>query len=940
MNYPFRAMGLILFFALQVGSLAFAVMPEDDPDLLPLTEGLREIGSSQAIVCSVAELHDSTVAVVFGDADAFSDEVPINGYPVLLRTTKAGRGRVAALGHESFACHSLPEKDNSRMIVNTIRYLDRLQTKKILIDKGHNDWLDLNAGLVDSLSNHGFQVVVHSGKLNTTALTGIGVVLIGNAWGDYALLEYEAVESFVHSGGGLFLLGLGWSWVAYNPGRTLDDYPMNRFAVRFGMRFRNDTIKDPSNNFGDIAHVIFHLFYPLKPIREVLPYRPYRVIIDQSHDYSFLWDWQMGPYYLAPVGAKYSRNMATLDSNVIADIFKYDAIMIPQAYSDAVFSDGEIATIKRFVERGGGLLLVGVAIGKPDASVFPMHRLAEVFGIRFNHSGDVLKQFRILPHDITQGVTEYQSEASVIGSVTLTSDWTPFLTDSRNNIIAAARSYGEGRVVVVADHFLINFSATHNQMLVANVTRWLCKKFAGGNSSFIPPDRIMPENTLNQGLVTFLFAENMRQRVQFLSEQYETVTRHLRRMMAVDCIYDLNIVALATGGGGYSSGKEIGIGLLTSNAFALEVFAHELTHSWQHPGGEVPWMGEGWAILAAHRVCMAYGGDYAKFAQQERDGFLAKYKQYDPMGKSVDLTEYGTDRMSVPNEVYIGKTMTIIEDLETKYGADVMQRYFLLRRKYYQPALHGAITTQKIIHFLSWAAGRELFTYFRSKRTLVDPQPVGPVVFYTQPATNDTLFNNAQAIQIVFNTRLKAATLNEGTVLVNGSISGAITGTVTYVDSARMAIFTPFHPFRPGEKITVTITNGVQDLSGNPLDGNGNQLLEMDDSYRFEFIVASEAGLDFNNRKLAPTSFGLEAVYPNPFNHSTTITFHLKVESSVVLQVLNTRGQVVMTLVANKKYPKGTHKILWMAKELPSGLYLIRLQTEDDVACRKALYIR
>ncbi|MEL6823424.1 MAG: hypothetical protein AAFP70_16825, partial [Calditrichota bacterium] len=68
-----------------------------------------------------------------------------------------------------------------------------------------------------------------------------------------------------------------------------------------------------------------------------------------------------------------------------------------------------------------------------------------------------------------------------------------------------------------------------------------------------------------------------------------------------------------------------------------------------------------------------------------------------------------------------------------------------------------------------------------------------------------------------------------------------------------------------------------------------------------------------------PQEFALHTNYPNPFNPSTTITFDLLASSSVKLDVFNTLGQKVATLV-NEQLPAGSYKTTFDAAELPSGL--------------------
>mgnify|MGYP000560099988 CR=1 FL=1 len=73
------------------------------------------------------------------------------------------------------------------------------------------------------------------------------------------------------------------------------------------------------------------------------------------------------------------------------------------------------------------------------------------------------------------------------------------------------------------------------------------------------------------------------------------------------------------------------------------------------------------------------------------------------------------------------------------------------------------------------------------------------------------------------------------------------------------------------------------------------------------------------------SSYWLSQNYPNPFNPTTTIRYALPKPCHVTLKVFNLLGQEVTTLV-NEKNPAGEYAVRWNPTELPSGMYLYRLQ--------------
>ncbi len=106
-------------------------------------------------------------------------------------------------------------------------------------------------------------------------------------------------------------------------------------------------------------------------------------------------------------------------------------------------------------------------------------------------------------------------------------------------------------------------------------------------------------------------------------------------------------------------------------------------------------------------------------------------------------------------------------------------------------------------------------------------------------------------------------------------------------------------------------------------------------------IIVSQEGSDLNKAEASavpelniPHHFSLAQNYPNPFNPSTIITYSLKTISFVRLEVYNSLGQKVATLV-NKNEDAGIHSTLFYANRLPSGVYFYRLKTGSFIKVMK-----
>ncbi len=82
----------------------------------------------------------------------------------------------------------------------------------------------------------------------------------------------------------------------------------------------------------------------------------------------------------------------------------------------------------------------------------------------------------------------------------------------------------------------------------------------------------------------------------------------------------------------------------------------------------------------------------------------------------------------------------------------------------------------------------------------------------------------------------------------------------------------------------------------------------------------------------------LEQNHPNPFDDYSTITFSLRDEQHVLLEVYDALGRKVQTL-ADKLYGPGSHEVGVEAKGLEPGLYSYRLQAGDSSAIRQMLIL-
>jgi hypothetical protein len=95
-------------------------------------------------------------------------------------------------------------------------------------------------------------------------------------------------------------------------------------------------------------------------------------------------------------------------------------------------------------------------------------------------------------------------------------------------------------------------------------------------------------------------------------------------------------------------------------------------------------------------------------------------------------------------------------------------------------------------------------------------------------------------------------------------------------------------------------------------------------------ILIHYGTLSQNENTGLPTKYALHQNYPNPFNPTTSISFSVPSKSKVEINVYNIMGNEVDILL-NDVVPSGIQSVSWDAKDQPSGIYFIRMLSENFI---------
>jgi hypothetical protein len=88
-----------------------------------------------------------------------------------------------------------------------------------------------------------------------------------------------------------------------------------------------------------------------------------------------------------------------------------------------------------------------------------------------------------------------------------------------------------------------------------------------------------------------------------------------------------------------------------------------------------------------------------------------------------------------------------------------------------------------------------------------------------------------------------------------------------------------------------------------------------------------------------PSTIVLQEAYPNPFNPSTKIEFGLSDDTNINVSVYDISGREIAVL-AEGRFSKGFHNIIWNAAGQPSGIYFASVSNHSETQIQKLILIK
>lgn len=191
--------------------------------------------------------------------------------------------------------------------------------------------------------------------------------------------------------------------------------------------------------------------------------------------------------------------------------------------------------------------------------------------------------------------------------------------------------------------------------------------------------------------------------------------------------------------------------------------------------------------------------------------------------------------------------------------------------------------------------------------------------YYTSPVDSGYSLDNL-APAIPSNVMIKKY---DGTITLNWS--GALERDFQYYEIYR-------------NEILLSCSTESEFIDDNPGDENIYKIFSVDYAGNKSEPYVSEMITAIEDEIAIPTEFSLSQNYPNPFNPQTTIRYGLPEAGKVKIEIYNSRGRKVSTILDSNK-PAGYYFVTFDGSGLASGVYIYRLITNTGFSQTKKMIL-
>ena len=479
------------------------------------------------------------------------------------------------------------------------------------------------------------------------------------------------------------------------------------------------------------------------------------VLIDLNRTCLFVWLWDYPPQF-AQNGFRVAGTHATLDTILgekplsrvrvktnDAEPFawwtppEFNVVVIPAGSpNQQQFLPEEIDALKKFVESGGGVIIIAARPANADvAEKWSFNQLLGTFGAR------------VEPTSVRMGARNYAALA-------LSNEWESLVAGEQGEVVRAKRTFGKGRVVIVEHDSVLCASNSRTAdagqreeaAKIAEQRRELVLWAAGGKppvggDATLPQPRyggggIYPDQEMIvDGIVAYYAKNQIPDLLQVVKEEVPKVSEMLYAWLPSQKPEEPMMFILTSGsGGGWAVNvrlpKEVGI-ISDDKHGIIGIFAHEQAHTMRGPQNA----GGGYGAFPAHDLSgEAHAGWFqgkAWGAFYERDRELSNRNCNSILNDMEKFLAYDFAKNYQGGGDGYGwtKLWWVWQKLDDKYGPTWYPRWYWVRATRWHDAVGKRQSWEETIEDMSIAVGEDLFPFFKSIGTTLDKSRFAEVEF-------------------------------------------------------------------------------------------------------------------------------------------------------------------------------------------------------------------
>lgn len=427
-------------------------------------------------------------------------------------------------------------------------------------------------------------------------------------------------------------------------------------------------------------------------------------VTDISHEFSFYFDGRFGGQYIEPVGGRNVMNWGTLSK---CDLANANLLILQSGATPCPYPPEDVRAVRGFLEQGGGVLVLGDYATFRDETTYRLNDLLQPFGAQFTM--EPATEPLVASPTLTDGQIEtYGGRTMALASP---GDWEILITDAVGRTVLARRPVGAG-TLIVASRALAGRNPDASDPI--NSVWWQPLLVEAASAKPVDPaaplEGASPEHVVEREGLRLQFSDYMEPYADIIFGIYAECLPVLEEIMGVPPAEGMlaSLILLPTGGGGFSSGQTIGLGVWwggfpEERYGMIELIGHEGTHSWVLPFAEPTWNEPIATYVGAH-LAIRLGLEEQGRATIER--CIAGGLEHDPDMDEADLA----NPEGLPNAVVWGKTFWLWEQLRAE-EPEIVAKYFQAKRRLADPDEIDSYTMHDAAVVLSEAMGRDLFPW-------------------------------------------------------------------------------------------------------------------------------------------------------------------------------------------------------------------------------------